>query len=34
MNFNVHLPRPYCRQIRNYKHANTENTQKPISTFD
>ena len=34
MNFNVHLPRPYYREIWDYKHANTENIQKAISMFD
>ena len=34
LNFNVPLPLPLYREIWNYKHANTENTQKAISMFD
>ena len=34
LNFDIPLPPPYYRDVRYYKHANTENIQKVISTFD
>ena len=34
LNFNVPLPLPLYRETWDYKHANTENTQKAISMFD
>ena len=34
LSFNVPLPLPYYREIRDYKHANTENIQEAILMFD
>ena len=34
LNFNVLLPPSYYRDLWDYKHVNTENIQKVISTFD
>ena len=34
LNFDIPLPPPYYRDILDYKHANTENIQKAMSTFD
>ena len=34
LNFHISLPRPYFREIRNYKNENIECIQKLIYNFD